>query len=458
MRRFRHIAWREKVLRFFWAIFLGAIVAATPLPAWAEVTRAAIIGNSVANWQDPEFAGLDAAIEQFQRQNHAAALAKLNSLVDNQPQLPPAKVLLAQMYFGIGDVAAGRQTLESAAAAHPAAPEPLVIFGELDLREGRATSSVALFEKAINLTNEAKWKNDFRRQQLLVNAHAGLTSATAAQGNWKRSQSAAETWIKLDAKSSRAHAKLGEALFGQGDTAGAYAAFQKSSELTSGGLPAEIAMALLYEQQAAAGDVAKRTNAQRAMEKAIEVSPDDLQVRLLAGAWGLEAGRLPFADQQVAAALKMQPDFGEAVYLAGVIDRSLGRPQQAVNRFRSLAATQPANMLAIRQLSLALLELQGGKSLALEYARLYHAAERTRESSVVLAWALLNNQAESEAKQLMNNIPEGDLTAEGSGLAGRILLALKSKEEAVELLRSAASAGRYFPGQEQVKKLFEELK
>lgn len=443
---------RRRGANLLWGVSFVLVILAADA-ALADVNRRAIIGSAVADWQDPKYAAVDDAIAAFEQQQFDAALAQLNELAKSQPQLPSANTLLAQMYFGVGDVASGRAALEAASAANPAEPEPYVMLGELDLQEGRHTSAAALFEKSLDFIAAAKWKNDFRQRNLRINTLAGLTAAAISRSDWRLARSSVDAWLKLEPESARAHSKLGEIHFRTGDAASAYAAFQTSSKLTSGGLPAEVAMALLYEQQAMAGDEAKRNNAQRAMEKAIELAPENFDVRLLAGAWAFEAGRLPFADEQAVAALKLNADSTEALFLAGKVDRSLGRHEQAVKRFRAIVAAAPTDALAMKQLSLALLQVEGGTKLALEFARLLHATQPSRDSSVVLAWAALHSNNAAEAMNLLQQDFAGELSEESTAIAGRLLLQLGQREQAVLLLRQAVASPRYFPGQEAVSEL-----
>lgn len=429
----------------------------TSTTASAEVSRQAIIGSAVENWQAEEFAPIDAAIASFRQGDLRAALMTLTQLKQAQPQLPPPHVMLAQMLFGANDVPAGRQSLEQAAAAHPADAEAYVILGELDLREGRFTSATLLFERAVNLLTDAGAEKNYRQHQLLANAFAGSVTTALAQRDSEKALRVVDAWLAFDSKSSAAHARRGEILFFQNDFAGAYKSFQTSAKNSVAPLPAEISMALLYEQLTLAGDVAKRENAQRAMEQAVRSAAERIEVRLIAATWGLESGRLEYANQQAAAALKLKPQSTDAIFIAGKIDRANGKFDSAIARFRAILELRPADAEALRELVLSCGATQQQQTLAVDYARLLHAVERSQNSNILLAWAWLKNGQPNQAAAQLGRDFAGEIDHETMALAGEVLAAVERKKEAIAILTEATAGQDFYPAKPAAAALLADL-
>jgi Tfp pilus assembly protein PilF len=113
------------------------------------------------------------ALAAFRQGDLETTLNRLRQAQHEHPELPPAEVMLANMYYSHDELQKGRQALEQAAVEHPTDPEPHLIFGDLAWREQRWSDAQVQYERGGKLTASFTGSTQ-RKQQLKVRALAGL--------------------------------------------------------------------------------------------------------------------------------------------------------------------------------------------------------------------------------------------------------------------------------------------
>jgi len=117
-------------------------------------------------------AGFAEAVSMFQRGQAKSTLEHLEKMCQNDPELPPAKMLLAGLTFSVGDNPSGIALLEQCAAENTEYPGVYLSFAQLALNSGRVTDAVAHSEKTRRLLNESKFSADqqklFQKQYLEI--------------------------------------------------------------------------------------------------------------------------------------------------------------------------------------------------------------------------------------------------------------------------------------------------
>src|SRR3954449_4050671 len=141
--------------------------------------------------------------------------------------------------------------LEKAVQRLPQDPEPLVMLGEHALDDGRLTEAEILFARAGKLL-EAFTENPRRKQDVQLRALSGAASVDERKGNLKEAKAKLEALVKADTRVATSHEKLARVLFALGEQKPAYAEFQAAAEADKNTLPAELAMAYLSTDKAAA--------------------------------------------------------------------------------------------------------------------------------------------------------------------------------------------------------------
>jgi tetratricopeptide (TPR) repeat protein len=250
-----------------------------------------------------------AAIEQFEQGDAAGAFEKLKTAVVDYPHLPPARVMLANLFFSSGNMAAGRATLEQAAIESPDDPETYLIFGDLLVRERRWTEADAVYRKG-----EEQWTkfagDAGRKQSLEARLVSGQAAVSEARGQWELASKLLERSSKLAPKNSATQQRLGRTYFMLKREKDAFAAFEAAAALSPNGPPAAISMAMLHQQQ---GDAAK---GEKWIRYALERNPKKLSTQLGAAQWNWQSGRLDAAAKHAAEALALDSQSLDAQLLA----------------------------------------------------------------------------------------------------------------------------------------------
>lgn len=433
--------------------------------ASAQITAAQLIGRSVADPDDARYQDINQAITQFFQGDTEAARQALEAARRSSPELSPAGVMLAQLFFATNQIPNTRVELEKVVTSSANDPEAYLLFGDLALRESRLTEADTLYSRGYDLTENLK-NNDFRRRNLQIAAHAGRTAVANMRRQWAVTEFYAREWLKLEPKSAQAQAQLGRALFFREQFQSAYAAFKVAHEESQSMPRAEVNMALLYEELVAQGDRSKRANAKNAMLRAVEMDPEGIATRLAAARWALQTCELEIAEENATAALAINENSIDALMLLGIVARHRKSFEEAEKAFRTVHSRAPTNFEVIRQLALSLLDQQlpAKKQLALDYAELNFRANPNnaqpagREASVTLAWVLFQMGRASDALATAQSAANaGSLSDESTYFVAKILGAGTQVRLAATLLKPIVEQGRCFPGHEDAKNLLAKL-
>ena len=204
---------------------------------------------------------LNDAVARFKERDVPGTLRRLKDAVKKDSNLPPAHVILAQLFAQVNSAPDVRTALEQAVNQSPDDPEAYVLMGDIALRDRRITEAMMLYQKADSLmpgfTSSTKRKDILQPRVL-----SGLAAVDEAREKWPDVRKRLEAWLKLDPKSSQAMQRLARCLFQQKDAAGALEKLKDAAKVDSGLLTPEAILAQLYEQ---AGD---RENAKKWMAKA----------------------------------------------------------------------------------------------------------------------------------------------------------------------------------------------
>ncbi len=102
-------------------------------------------------------AGFATAVSMFQQGQVKTTLEHLEKMCQNDPELPPATMLLAGLTFSIGDNPSGIALMEKCAAENPRYPGVYLSFAQLALNSNRVTDASSHAEKTRQLLGESKF-------------------------------------------------------------------------------------------------------------------------------------------------------------------------------------------------------------------------------------------------------------------------------------------------------------
>ncbi|MFO0910512.1 MAG: tetratricopeptide repeat protein [Isosphaeraceae bacterium] len=134
------------------------------------------------------------AREALGRGDEAGCLAALEAALKAHPELPPAQLMLANLYLSNNQAVKGRAALERAAAALPDDPGVSLVCANLALAEGRLADAWVHYERALGLKAPEAWPL-VRSQNLQAQCHAGMTSIAERRGDWPRARQHLEAWL-----------------------------------------------------------------------------------------------------------------------------------------------------------------------------------------------------------------------------------------------------------------------
>jgi tetratricopeptide (TPR) repeat protein len=398
------------------------------------------------------------AVELFRKQDVNGALAKLREAAQKYSKLPPAQVMLAQMYAQANQALGVRAALERAVMEDPQDPEAYVIIAGLDLQAGLVTEANLLFTKADELLKTFA-KSPERKEALAPRVANGLSRVAEARRDWPTVQKHLEDLLKLAPKNAAAMQRLGAALFRQNKTAEALAQFKAAKEADPDNvLTPGATMATLYEE---AGDHGK---AAEWMKYALSQAPGDLRTRLVAGQWCLQTGQLDDAKQHAAKAIQIDPKSLPAKILRGVIALFQKDYKAAELYFETAHIASPGNFPASNNLALALCEQNDDdkKRKALDYARnnarQYEQGSYAAEAASTYGWVLYNLGRLAEAdRALRQAIAGGNRTPDTLYYYAQVAADLNRADDAKNVLESVLKTTRPFSKRDEAQSLWDQL-
>ncbi|MCE5302207.1 MAG: tetratricopeptide repeat protein [Planctomycetaceae bacterium] len=401
---------------------------------------------------------LNDAVARFKERDVPGTLRRLKDAVKKDPNLPPAHVILAQLFAQVNSAPDVRTALEQAVNESPNDPEAYVLMGDIALRDRRITEAMMLYQKADSLmpgfTSSTKRKDILQPRVL-----SGLAAVDEAREKWSEARKRLEAWLKLDPKSSQAMQRLARCLFQQKDAAGALEKLKDAAKVDSNLLTPEAILAQLYEQ---AGD---RENAKKWMAKALAAAPKDHNTHFVAGQWALETSQFDEAQKQAAEALQCDPKSLRAKVLCGIV-ALFQKDYPAAERYFEAAHLQaPREFAPSNDLALALIEQKDDakKNRALQYAesnvQQYQQSPRAAEAAATYGWVLYKLGRLDDAERALNAaVSGGSSNTDTAYYLARVAVERGRDSQAKQLLESALKNNAPFSMRPEAEKLLEQLK
>lgn len=448
-------------------ITVSALLVATRLGG-AEPVSVGDIGPPAPE-ADETIQEVSDAWELFQKRDMAGALGKLEEAAKKYDKVPPAQVVLAQMYARVNQPLGVRASLERAVAGDPQDPHAYVLLADFDLRSGLVTEADLLYTKAAGLLNTFD-KSPERKRALEPRVAGGQAAVAEARRDWATAQEHLEQLERLlgqlpdDAKGktealAKAMERLGRALFKQNKTQEALDKIKAAKEANPDGiLTPGATMAILYKD---ADDISK---ASEWMKYALSQAQNDLATRLVAAQFYLETGQLDKAKDQAAAAMQINSASLQAKILRGVVALFQKDYKAAELYFESAHLQSPSNFAASNNLALALCEQDDNpkKLRALEYARTnarqYTQGRNAAEAASTYGWVLYKLKRLADAKKALDRaVSAGTFSPDTAYYYARVLADLDRKDDAKRLLETTLNTSSPFSKRDEAQALLNEL-
>jgi tetratricopeptide (TPR) repeat protein len=443
---------------FLFALGISAALSvagmAEPVPTTsASDTAAAPQATTPPPQQIPE---VKQAIELFQKRDFDGALKSLETAAKGHSELPPAQVMMFQLFVAAQQPFNARMALEKAVVSNPDDPESFAILGSVAMQDRRVTDAELLYLKSKDVLASFKG-SDARKKILEPQILSGLAAVAEARENWDGAKSYLETLLKINAKDAMAQQRLARALFQLKDAAGALQKLRDAAKADPVNvLTPEAALGRFYEQY---GD---HEDAVKWMTKSLTVAPTDLRTRLIVAQWYLETGQIDEARTHADKALTIEPRSLDAKILRGVVALFQKDFKEAEKWFQEAHLQSPGNFAASNNLALALCEQNDDSKLrrAAEYANAnYQQNQKSADAASTLGWVLYKAKDLQRADQALRQAAStGQLSADTAYYLAQISYDLGRKWDAKVLVDAVLKTGRPFSMRKEATELSEKVK
>ena len=442
-----------------WMLGISGLVLLASRPSLAaELTVTDLTGSAVTG-VGPYVADVTEALRLFARGDYEGTLKNLQAAKKTTPVLAPAEVMMAQLHFSAGQISAGNSALEKAIQVAPGDPEPYVILIERAASEARLTEAALLFPQA-EKSIEAFSENPRRKANLQSRVYLVGSAIDEALQKFDSARTKLEALLKVDDKNAAAHQRLGRVIYSQGGGADnqkrAMEEFKLAAQLDAKALPAELMMAIL------AKDPAKT---EQWIEFALKSHADDLRTQLGAADFRLKSGQLDKAREHAAAALKIDPQGFDTNLLAGLVANYSGDYPQAIEHLSQAHLLQPANPIAISQLTLALLESpnEADHARALQFAEMNARAQPDKlEPQAALGWVYYRMKRPAEAERTFKAVvsragSSANIGGDTAFMLAFLAAAQGNRDNAVAMLQPSLSTKQLFVYRPKAEQLLAQL-
>jgi tetratricopeptide (TPR) repeat protein len=384
---------------------------------------------------------IEEATESFRKQDFDGSYRLLQEAVRKNPDLAPARLLLAKFFLQAEQPDAARIVLEQAVAENPGHPEAYLIFGSGAIQQGRLSDAALNFEKALLLARSEQLSAGARRNYQIA-GQKGLAAVAERRNDWLAAETALTAFLELEPRTGQARRRLGLVLFRRGNSDQAARELEKASADDASLEPAAITLAWLWTEE---GNLKK---AEESLERAVKNDPKSPRPRLSLAAWLLEQNRSEEAQRQAEAAAKLGPETVEGRALRGLIAWHRKDYMEAERVFLALYLESPGQITFRNQLTLALAEQKNDlkRRRAFDLAEVNLQLDPNSAESLaafgVVCYRL--DKMEDAEKALRAALATGTARADTAYYLARVLTDRGQHEEAKQLLKlSLETTGRF---------------
>ncbi len=403
----------------------------------------------------PQASELADAAARFKQGDYDGVLHALEEAVKKNPDLPPAEVMLSQLYFQSNKPKEAKAALEQAVKKFPDDPEARAILGSLALREGDASKAEKLYQEAERRL-DAFSKSAKRKELLQPAILRGLAMTAESRKDWATARRHYEACLKLDSKNIPTMLRLAFCLRQLKDADGALAKLREAAKIDAALLTPEAIMASFCEQS---GD---REGAKHWMAAALVAQPKDLPTRLAAMQWAFNAGLLDETRNHATAALRLDSKSLQAQFFLGVVAMLKQEYETGEMYFQKLVKRQPDSMVYTNNLAMALVaqDDESKRRQALEYAEAnVKKSPKSADAASTYGWVLYKLGRLEEAEKAL--APAASIAGSDPDTAyiiARVAVERGHKDQAVPLLEGAMKNTRPFLFRQETEELLGELK
>jgi uncharacterized protein HemY len=401
---------------------------------------------------------IDKAVAALQKGQLDAAYQHLVDATKKNPDLPPARFMLAKILSGVQNMGAvARSTLEQAAAENPDHPVVYLQNAEIGLNDARYSDVVLNCEKALLLSRANRWSAEQKRKYN-TDAHIYLSAVAELRKHWSDAATHLTALLEAQPNDVKLRARLAQAFFFQDKPDDAFKELEKAAKVKDPTMldTAEVIMAKLWT---AKGDYPK---AREWLNKAAKQGANNVRVKLAFADWLLQQNQVDEADIHVKDAVKLEPKNTEVMRLQGLVARIKKDLKTAETTFQQILVQAPGDQFATNHLALCLADSkdESQRAKSIPHADLnVRANQKSAEAWATLGYCYFRLKDSAKAMNALQVAASGGQITSDTGYFLAMMFVDKDKyEDAKTLLEGSLQAKGLMVYREDAKKLLEEVK
>ena len=254
--------------------------------------------------------------------NESLARDALKKALEIKPNLPEARVALAQLDIKAGKTRDALRTAQQVQKEQPKAPAGYLLEADAHARDKKWSEAAGAYKAAYGLAKDAR---------ILTKMHSALLKA----GKNQDADAAANDWLKANPNDTAVRSYLGELAIGSKDYKSAAAIYEKVVQIQPGHVVAMNNLAWTYGQL---GDERAIATA----EAAVKLAPKSGVILDTLGTLHFEKGNLPRAVEILETARTLAPENPQIRYhLAQALFKSGRKPEAKQELETALAGQVP---------------------------------------------------------------------------------------------------------------------
>ena len=270
-------------------------------------------------------------VEKFKAQDVPGALKDFEDAVGKYPELPPAELILADMYLQQNRIEMAINALDTTARKYPDDPETFLLLGNLAFQQSRNTDAALAFEKAETLL-ESYAGDSMRLKRLQLRLFAGRATLASRFDDWKTAAAYLREWVNLDPQNSGVRVRFARSLFRTNKGREAFGQLQYAKRIDTTILSPSMLIAQFYMEKG------NMEMGREWLDRASKRQSEDLDTQLMLARFHWDLRQFTDAKKSVMQAIKLSKDDPEANLLAGKLYHYDHNFEKAIEHFRTSIA------------------------------------------------------------------------------------------------------------------------
>jgi len=399
------------------------------------------------------------AYARFRARKISECLELLKEACANDPDLPPAQLILAQLYFNEKQISLARGALEQGVLEHPDYPDCYLTLADIARREGRVAEASLCYDHALKLVE--KYEGDEQKKRKFeIRALTGQVNVMEARSQWDEVLVKLERLLELDPDNAPLMYRRGIAIFKTGAAKAAYEALKEASDKSDDLAPAAVTLGRLYEQDK------NREKANEWMQFAAKEGRTDARTRREVARWLWETEQYKYARTHAEAAVQLDGKDDDAKLILGITLRYLSDYVESEKLLQQVYLQIPNSFDASNQLALVLIDQDDdqkhNRALALAQVNASRFPKTDRRyflAHATLGWIQyrMRNIDDAERNVTISGGTQG-ITSDMAYFMACISSERENYEQAKSLLKRALETPGPFAYRDNAQKLYDRLK